>query len=200
MDGKSRTLITPIKRARCRAVQQTPARPPFGDHGRASHDHSQLQTARLRLRRLTADDIPAVVALSCDPRVNAHSPTGPPTAEQAEALTRDFIEDWQRDGIGYWIVELSGDMVGIAGIRLVELDGNSYWNLYYRFSPGVWGQGLAAEAARAALEVAHQRAPARRVLARTRPSNGPASRLALAVGMHREPPLDSDGFLTFATP
>ena len=174
--------------------------PNVGDHNRVSHDHSDLQTARLRVRRVTADDIPAVVALSCDPRVNAHSPSGPPTAERAAALAREFIEDWQRDGIGYWIAELSGEMIGIAGVKLVELAGCSYWNLYYRFSPTVWGQGLAAEAVRAALQVAHQRAPDRRVLARTRPSNDPAARLAIAVGMHREPDLDSDGFISFAAP
>jgi RimJ/RimL family protein N-acetyltransferase len=114
-------------------------------------------------------------------------------------IARGFIEDWQRDGIGYWIVERDDLVVGIAGIKHVERSGEHYWNLYYRFSPSVWGQGLAAEAAQAALEVARRRAPERRVLARTRSSNTPAIRLALSIGMRRESTLDFDGLITFAT-
>jgi ribosomal-protein-alanine N-acetyltransferase len=159
-----------------------------------------VQTERLRLRKVSAGDVPGVVTLSCDPRVNEQSPSGPPTIEQAEATARGFVEDWQRDGLGYWIVEHGGQMVGVAGVRRAEFDGSEYWNLYYRFSPLVWGQGLAAEAARTAITVARQYAPGRPVLARTRPSNLPAARLALAVGMCRDPTLDSNGFITFGRP
>lgn len=114
-------------------------------------------------------------------------------------IARGFIEDWQRHGIGYWIVEHEELMVGIAGVKPVELNRTQYWNLYYRFSPSVWSRGLAGEAARAAVEIAHQCVPQRQVLARTRPGNTPAVRLALSIGLHREPELDSDGFITFAT-
>lgn len=172
----------------------------MGDHGHVNGDPAQLHTPRLLLRMVTPADIDAVATLSCDPQVNQHSPSGAPSREQAAASARSFIDDWQRYGIGYWIVEHDRQMIGIAGIKPAELDGTSYWNLYYRFSPSVWGQGFAAEATTAALQVARERAPERRALARTRPGNTPAARLALSIGMQREPALDADGFITFATP
>jgi ribosomal-protein-alanine N-acetyltransferase len=158
-----------------------------GHHRGVSADDSNIHTTRLRLRKVTSQDIEAVASLSCDPRVNEHRPGGAPSREQAVQIAREFVEDWRRDGIGYWIVERDGTMVGLAGLKSAELMGADCWNLYYRFSPVVWGQGLAAEATRAALRVARHRDPQRHVVARTRPSNAPARRLALSIGMKREP-------------
>jgi ribosomal-protein-alanine N-acetyltransferase len=158
---------------------------------------ADLRTDRLRLREITEVDVEAVVALSCDPRVNRHSPTGAPTLQQATGNARGFVEDWRRDGIGYWVVERGGRMIGIAGIKSATLDGEACWNLYYRFAPAAWGQGLAREAAVAALHVAGRLDPKRPVVVRTRPTNGAAARLARAVGMVRAPALDSHGFITF---
>jgi RimJ/RimL family protein N-acetyltransferase len=60
-----------------------------------------------------------------------------------------------------------------------------------------WGKGLAAEAARQAIVVAREREPARPVVARTRPGNTAAARLALAIGMVRSAELDGDGFIAY---
>ena len=86
------------------------------------------------LRQVTPADVETVVALSCDPRVNEHRPGGAPSPEQARVIANGFIEDWERDGIGYWIVEYQERVAGIAGVKLVELDNAQYWNLYYRLS------------------------------------------------------------------
>lgn len=160
---------------------------------------ADLRTARLRLRKVSLDDVDAIARLSSDPRVNRHSPTGPPTLEEARAHARGYVKDWRRDGIGYWVAELDGRIIGIAGIKLAMLNGEDCWNLYYRFAPEAWGQGLAREAATAALKVAGELRPTRRVVVRTRPSNTAAASLAKAIGLIRTPSLDSDGFSTFAT-
>jgi [ribosomal protein S5]-alanine N-acetyltransferase len=96
------------------------------------------------------------------------------------------------------VVEYRDEVIGVAGVRPVTLRGRDCWNLCYRFSPGSWGKGLAAEAARQALVVAREREPARPVIARTRPDNTAAARLAQAIGMIRSTEWDGDGFVAFA--
>ncbi|HEY5428245.1 MAG TPA: GNAT family N-acetyltransferase [Solirubrobacteraceae bacterium] len=156
------------------------------------------RTERLRLRRIEDADLDALVALSTDPRVNAHRPGGAPTAEQAADIIGGFIADWERSGVGYWAAEYEGRIVGVAGVRLVTLGDRECWNLYYRFAPEVQGQGLASEAARAAISAAREHDSARTVVARTRPDNAAAIGLALAVGMTRRAELDAGGFVTYA--
>jgi [ribosomal protein S5]-alanine N-acetyltransferase len=114
-------------------------------------------------------------------------------------MVQNFIEEWERNGFGYWVVEFEGVLVGIAGIRPVDFNGHRCWNLYYRFSPTVWGKGLAAEAAREALAAAHAQNAAMPIVARTRPTNEPAMRLAERVGMERRSDLDQDGFAVFVS-
>ena len=58
------------------------------------------------------------------------------------------MADWDCEGFGYWVVEHQGEVIGIAGVKPVSVHGAPCWNLYYRFAPESWGQGLAAEAAR----------------------------------------------------
>jgi [ribosomal protein S5]-alanine N-acetyltransferase len=161
---------------------------------------TELRTERLRLRAPTLADMSRVVALSTDSRVNRHSPSGAPTVQQSRAAVRDSIAAWHRDGIGHWLVEYEGRLAGIAGVRPAELQGNTYWNVYYRFAPETWGRGIASEAVRAALAAARDHMPGRPFVVRTRPTNEAAMQLAGAVGLTRNPQLDSNGFVTFAGP
>jgi [ribosomal protein S5]-alanine N-acetyltransferase len=159
---------------------------------------SERRTARLSLRRVTEADIPAVVAISTDPRTNRHRPDGTPTPDEAEAFARSFIEDWDAHGLGYWVVKHEGRDVGVAGVKAATIGGRPCWNLYYRFAPEVHGLGFASEATREAIAAARAHTPQLPVVARTRPGNEPAARLARAIGLERRPDLDADGFITFA--
>jgi len=141
------------------------------------------RTARLHLRSLTTADAPVVAALQSDPRTNAHRPGGPPSREESEQAVHEFVRGWQEDGIGYWVVELDAKVVGVAGVRPLQFRGRTCWNLYYRFAPEVWGMGLAVEAACEAVAVAEALHPDWPVLARTRPANGPAVRVAEGAGL-----------------
>ena len=159
----------------------------------------ERRTARLRLRRVQPADSAAVVALHVDPRNYPHSPAGAHTPERAETLAQKFSHDWDRNGIGYWLAEHAGEVVGVIGITPAPLGGRRCWNLYYRFTPAARGRGFAAEAARESLVVAAQIDPERPVVVRTRPGNAPACRLAEAIGLARRPELDAgDGFVVYA--
>jgi [ribosomal protein S5]-alanine N-acetyltransferase len=158
---------------------------------------TELRTERLLLRAPTLADTARVVALSTDSCVNRHSPSGPPSERASRAAARATITAWHRDGIGHWLVEYDGRLAGIAGVRPIELQGDVYWNVYYRFAPETWGRGIASEAVRAALTAARGHLPGRRFVVRTRPTNEPAIQLAQAVGLTRSPRFDADGFVTF---
>jgi RimJ/RimL family protein N-acetyltransferase len=159
---------------------------------------AELRTERLLLRAPTLADMSRLVALSTDPRVNRHSPSGPPTVQESRAAVREAIAAWSRDGIGHWVVEYDGRLAGSTGVRPMTLGGDPYWNVYYRFAPDTWGRGIASEAVRAALGAAREHVPGRPFVVRTRATNEAAMQLAQAVGLTRSPQLDRDGFVTFA--
>ncbi|MBV9820421.1 MAG: GNAT family N-acetyltransferase [Solirubrobacterales bacterium] len=162
-------------------------------------DPAERRTARLRLRRPRLPDIPGLVALHLDPRVNEHRPGGPPSTWESEQIVQGFLEAWEREGIGYWLLERNGAVIGVAGVVPFWLADQELWNLYFRLSPAAWGQGLAGEAAREALAVAARLAPGRPVVVQTRPDNVRAIGVARGLAMKRRPDLDHDGFVVFAT-
>jgi [ribosomal protein S5]-alanine N-acetyltransferase len=166
---------------------------------------ARRQTARLILRRIEPGDTAAVASLHTDPANYPDGPPGPHTPDSAASLARMFVAAWERDGIGYWIVEHEGTMVGIAGITPTAAGDREVFNLYYRFVPDARGRGLAAEACREALAVAAELngadVPGRPVIVRTRPGNEAAQRLARTLGLERRADLDSsDGFIAYLTP
>ncbi len=164
-------------------------------------DVRERRTARLRLRRVRRADRAAVVALHVDPGNYPYSPSGAHTPERAQALADKFSQDWDRDGIGYWLAEYEGEIVGVIGITPSPLGGRRCFNLYYRFTPAVRRLGLASEAGREALAVAAQLDPERPVVVRTRPGNVAARRLAETIGLQRRPELDTgDGFVVYVSP
>jgi RimJ/RimL family protein N-acetyltransferase len=160
----------------------------------------ERRTERLKLRPLQAEAIDWVTTLHSDGDTNRHRSGGPPTPRRAEEIAEEFVRGWEEDGIGYWAVEHEGAVVGVAGIRPFDLGDLCCWNLYYRFAPAGWGRGFAAEAAREAIAQARELERHRPVIARTRPTNALAIRVAEAAGLKRRPDLDRDGFVVLCTP
>lgn len=164
--------------------------------GDASHVR---RTADLLLRPLRADDVEPLIEIETDSRTTRHSPAGPPTRTQAEQLLLSVVTAWVQGAVSYWAVEHEQQLVGTAGLRLVRLHDRQCWNLYYRLSPDVWGQGLATQAAREAVAYAVEMPGGLPVIARTRPSNPAAQRVAQKAGLARREDLDSNGFHTFVS-
>ena len=131
-------------------------------------DLRHIATPRLRLDAVVAGDLDDHFALLSDPGTWAHLPSGRHTTPDR---TREGIEHslghWSRDGLGYWSARLredlpgtelrAGAVVGTGGCAVRV--GTAWWNLYYRFTPTAWGQGLAAELVTAALDAAHRVRP-----------------------------------------
>jgi RimJ/RimL family protein N-acetyltransferase len=147
-------------------------------------------TDRLCLRRPAPADAQAVAEIQGDPATNAFNPNGPAAPEEAAAMLKRWIADWDRNAIGYWAVRKGCDeqVIGIAGIRRTERveDGRAVYNLYYRFRPSAWGSGYAREAATAAVRAAANRDEPALVLAVIREQNLPSARVATAIGLTRD--------------
>lgn len=151
------------------------------------------RTDRLVLRPVGMTDSDVFIAIHVDPRTNSHSPGGPPSTEWAEGFLVSLARAWER-GLSYWAVELEGKVVGFAGAEATTVLDRECWNLYYRFAVDVWGRGFATEATREAARVATAVDPRRPLVARTRPGNLAAIRVAERAGLTRHVDLDHDGY------
>lgn len=160
-----------------------------------------LRTERLGLRRPDANDGPAMFRVHGDPETNRYNPAGPdPDLATSEAALRDWLQQWQVDGYGYWAVTLppATDVVGFGGVRRIIWRDRDVLNLYYRLAPAVWGHGYATELARAAVDLARTSLPHLPVVARTRSANLPSIRTAERAGLLRRPDLDTAEHIVFA--
>lgn len=85
-----------------------------------------------------------------------------------------------------------GTLIGFTGVSHRIIRGRPALNLYYRYSPAVWGQGLATEGALEAVRLAEELLPGLPVVAYTSVDNIGSQRTALAAGLERREDLDED--------
>ena len=83
-------------------------------------------------------------------------------------LTRD-IAHWNRQGFGRWLLLHAGQPVGLGGLAVK--DGFAGLKLAYHFLPEMWGQGLASEFVRSAVDYAGDALGSEEVFGLVRPSN-----------------------------
>ncbi|HEX8425730.1 GNAT family N-acetyltransferase [Hymenobacter sp.] len=117
-----------------------------------------IETPRLLLRPIELIDAPSILALDSDPDVLRYVPNAPlSTLAEATAIVEYIRAQYQRNGIGRWVVERKEDgaFIGWCGLKLVnetECNGRTnYYDLGYRLLTRYWGCGYASEAAEASL-------------------------------------------------
>jgi ribosomal-protein-alanine N-acetyltransferase len=149
-----------------------------------------LATRRLRLRPFTLADHAAHASLYSDAEVMRYMPRGPlsPAAarQASHTVLRHFIEHWAQHAFGVWAVtdKATGVLLGQCGLRfLPELN---EVEVLYLLARACWGQGLASEAARAALTYGFDEVGLERIIALTRPENTASRRVMEKLGMRYE--------------
>jgi RimJ/RimL family protein N-acetyltransferase len=145
------------------------------------------RTDRLLLRQLQPDDIDTVWLLFSDPQIV-------PTT--IHAFTRDRCIQWiarlqemyAKRGFAPWGVELASThkLIGYCGLDIEHIDGTPEVEIGYRLLPSFWGQGLATEAAIAALRYAFGPLKLQRIIATVLARNPASLRVVEKSGMRYE--------------
>ena len=135
------------------------------------------------MRPVWGGDLADLIALKADPRVFAVMLGGVRTPAQTAAELAADVAFWGRHGVGMWAARArEGDaFLGIAGL-LERPDGRGM-SLRFAFRPEWRGQGLASEAALAALRFGHDRAGLTRIVAVARQDNFASRTLLGGIGM-----------------
>src|ERR1051325_41813 len=158
-----------------------------------------IETPRLLLRQFTLDDAAAFLRLGSDPQIIRH--TGDPgtlkTLDDARmVLTTRPIADYQKHGYGRWacVLKSSQEVIGFAGLKY--LDDLDEVDIGYRFFPEFWGQGLATEASRPAVEYGFTQLKLPRIIGLVDPDNTASVRVLQKLGLTYVETFDYRGIRT----
>lgn len=147
-----------------------------------------LETERTRLRWLTPDDAPFILALLNEPGwIRFIGDRGVHDIDAARAyLEQRLVPAYERLGFGFYALELKagGSPAGICG--LIKRDGLDDVDLGFALLAPYEGRGLAGEAAAATLAHARDDLGLRRVAAIATPDNARSTRLLERLGMRFE--------------
>jgi RimJ/RimL family protein N-acetyltransferase len=139
-----------------------------------NNSRNEFQTQRLLLRQWRAADREPFAALNADPIVMAHFPATL-TREKSDA-TADYCERHiAQHGWGAWVTEIkdTGEFAGIVGLNIPrdDLPISPCVEILWRLARSHWGQGIATEAARGALQIGFNDLKLPEIVAFTVPSN-----------------------------
>jgi ribosomal-protein-alanine N-acetyltransferase len=148
-----------------------------------------LQTQRLVLRPFQEADLDPFARLNADAETMRFFPA-PRTREQSDAEARRIMERFVTAGWGLWAAELPGRDPFIGFIGLSEPRFQAHFTpcveIGWRLAREHWGQGLAPEGARAALDFAFDVLGLHEVVSFTSRINLPSLRVMEKVGMVRD--------------
>lgn len=143
-----------------------------------------IETKRLFLREMTADDLPVLRSILQDDEVMTYY-NGAFSDEEVQAWLDRMLDRYRKDGYGLWAVILkeSGKMIGQCGLTNQEPLGKTILEVGYLFLREYWHQGYAAEAATACKEYAFGVLGADELYAIIRCTNRGSIRVAERLGM-----------------
>jgi RimJ/RimL family protein N-acetyltransferase len=132
-----------------------------------------LETERLRLRHLDADDASFLLELLNEPAfIDNIADKGVRTLADVDDYLRDGpLASYARHGFGLYLVELKQTSTPIGICGLLRREGLDDPDLGYALLTRYSAQGYATEAARAALEFGHATLGLGRVMAISKPDN-----------------------------
>lgn len=152
-----------------------------------------IAAERLKLRMWEDADAPAIVELFDDPEVAEFVNDGKPIAlSEAEAFITRYRRIQSERGWCRWAVELKTEPGRLAGFCGVGCTFAPEIELGWTFRRDLWGQGLATEAGRAALDYCFGNVGFERVISAIDPRNVRSAAVALRLGMRLDGTLEHD--------
>ncbi|RKR89592.1 RimJ/RimL family protein N-acetyltransferase [Micromonospora pisi] len=154
----------------------------------------KIVTERLRLRNWRESDLPVWAAMNADPEVREHLGRLLTPDEAAASMTA-FQDDLDRNGFGFWAVEVhsTGEFIGFTGLDRVD-EGMPFHGVEigWRLARSAWGHGYATEAARAVLAYGFDTVELPEILAVTARTNLRSQAVMHRIGMTTDATDDFD--------
>ena len=154
-----------------------------------------LQSDRLLLRPMTAEDTEPLLAIFTDPLVMA--------SFGGTLFDRPQMEQWvarnlaHQDEYGYGLFTIvrraDGEVIGDCGLEHMEIGGTPEVELGYDLRSDCWGRGLATEAASLVRDHAFGPLGIGRLISLIRTGNAASCRVAEKIGMRHERDLAPHG-------
>lgn len=155
----------------------------------------QIQSQRLLLRSWLPEDRVAFAQINADPRVMEFFPATL-TREESDALVDRIEAHFARHGYGFWAVELVSvaPFIGFVGLAVPRIEAHftPCVEIGWRLTPQFWGQGIAVEAAQAALRYGFDTLNLKEIVAYTATTNLKSCRVMEMLGMTYDPADDFD--------
>jgi RimJ/RimL family protein N-acetyltransferase len=147
-----------------------------------------MDTDRLVLRRLEADDAGFILELLNDPAwLRFIGDRGVRSLDDArDYITNGPVAMYDRLGFGLYLVERKDDGVPIGICGLIKRDALDNVDLGFAFLPEYRARGYAYESASAAIAYAREALGLGRIAAITTPDNQASTRLLEKLGFHFE--------------
>jgi RimJ/RimL family protein N-acetyltransferase len=143
-----------------------------------------IETARLLLRPMRAEDVDDLLAVFADPKVMAAFGVEPFDRHQMERWVGRNLEHQERYGYGLYSIIDKADhrLIGDCGLEHLDDDGTEA-ELGYDLRSDSWNQGVATEAATAVRDHAFRVLGLPRLISLIRQGNAASRRVAEKVGM-----------------
>jgi len=149
-----------------------------------------LETPRARLRGWHEEDLASFAAMNADPEVMRHL-GGPMTRARSDLMIGRFLEKWiEEPAFGWWAVEVEGwGFAGFVGLNRPDFDQPPApcVEIGWRLARGVWGRGLATEAAAACLDQGFGTVGLEEIVSFTTHANDRSQAVMGRLGMTRDP-------------
>jgi ribosomal-protein-alanine N-acetyltransferase len=144
----------------------------------------EIETARLKLRPLAPGDLDAIHRVWTDPKVRRYLwDGGEVSREVAAGVISDSAAYFEGRGLGLFAMVLKGHEETIGFCGFWRFEGRPDFELAYGLAPTWWGDGLATEAARAAIRYGFEEAGLGRIEASADTPNAASLRVMENAGM-----------------
>ena len=145
-----------------------------------------LETERLFLRELTADDFDALYEVLADSDIMQHYPYTFDESRVRNWINKS-IERYEIFGFGLWAVCLkeTGEMIGDCGLTMQNINGMIKPEIGYHINKRYQRRGYAKEAARACRDWAFENTPFKFLYSYMKKTNVASIATAMANGMSK---------------
>ena len=146
-----------------------------------------IETPRLQLRQFTPDDAEELYYIYSHPGLFKYmSNEKPLLLEQTKAAIQSMTENWEKYNFGVWAIVHKEDrrLIGHCGLKFLE--NTTEVQVGYLLLESYWNQGLATEAASAALKYGFEVINLPRIVAIAKPENIASRRVMEKMGMKYE--------------